>query len=200
MSGEGYTGLYVNPLMKEHEGKRIIEEAAVEEHGELYTYGWDVGLWGRLFLFGNFLKNQAATSHFNFWIAISIWSAKLVCPPLLQIGPCQYHALVQDPAIIALASGTFINNNGSAASLTAPSGAMYQVPSWMGVFNRISQNFCEIIFHVSLNGRHTGLVLILYYFIISWFTFLLGHDSPSANWMNHHMDTMQLSCLENDRS
>jgi len=55
--GEGYTGLYVNPLMKEHEGKRIIEE---------------------------------------------------------------------DPAIIALASGTFINNNGSAASLTAPSGAMYQ--------------------------------------------------------------------------
>jgi len=39
MSGEGYTGLYVNPLMKEHEGKRIIEEAAVEEHGELYTYG-----------------------------------------------------------------------------------------------------------------------------------------------------------------
>lgn len=55
--GEGYTGLYVNPLMKEHEGKKIIDE---------------------------------------------------------------------EPAIIALASGTFINNNGSAASLTAPSGAMYQ--------------------------------------------------------------------------
>ena len=34
--------------------------------------------------------------------------------------------VLQEPAIIALASGTFINNNGSAASLTAPSGAMYQ--------------------------------------------------------------------------
>lgn len=32
----------------------------------------------------------------------------------------------EDPPIIALASGTFINNNGSSASLTAPSGAMYQ--------------------------------------------------------------------------
>lgn len=25
-AGEGYTGLYVNPLMKEHEGKKIIDE------------------------------------------------------------------------------------------------------------------------------------------------------------------------------
>ncbi|CAK9076066.1 unnamed protein product [Durusdinium trenchii] len=55
--GEGYTGLYVNPLMKEENGKKTIDE---------------------------------------------------------------------DPPIIALASGTFINNNGMCASLTAPSGAMYQ--------------------------------------------------------------------------
>ncbi|CAJ1420384.1 unnamed protein product, partial [Effrenium voratum] len=55
--GEGYTGLYVSPLMKEENGKKMIDE---------------------------------------------------------------------DPPIIALASGTFINNNGRSASLTAPSGAMYQ--------------------------------------------------------------------------
>lgn len=26
LPGEGYTGLYVNPLMKEHEGKKVIDE------------------------------------------------------------------------------------------------------------------------------------------------------------------------------
>lgn len=55
--GEGFTGLYVNPLKKEVDGKRVIDE---------------------------------------------------------------------DPPIIGLASGGYINNNGRSASLSAPSGAMYQ--------------------------------------------------------------------------
>jgi len=55
--GEGFTGLYVNPLKKEVDGKKIIDE---------------------------------------------------------------------DPPIIGLASGGFVNNNGRSAALTAPSGAMYQ--------------------------------------------------------------------------
>jgi hypothetical protein len=63
--------------------------------------------------------------------------------------------VLQEPAIIALASGTFINNNGSAASLTAPSGAMYQEPALSSVGKTLNpQQFAKNTLEKGTSKRH----------------------------------------------